>query len=406
MNTHADKTQKNKSQSVANAVSQKQSGGESTFQFEDNRHEAVAQQKLQEMANNSPQVSQLKVFQEMADNSPQAKKVTQLEEITDNRNSKIQSNNNDASYKASSKPVQLMSPGEENMRRRAAVFADSGPITAEERGPSPVDGFMSNSGGLESSEIADSAIFDNSTKMADATAVASGAAKGLGMVSETAKAGMGVADALPGVGVATGVVGVAENVIRGVAAHNRAGIMEKGAEGNETGSRAKAILNMGKEEQSRETKRRVARATGGGAQTGLAIGAIAVGAATAGTGLAIAAGVLGGMKATETLYNMYRKNQGADLSSQHAQQLLFAAQAEDQDVIAALTELGVQTTNLADPVVWQDATKKLSPLMSKATSEFKKMGGYAALSSAEESDDGEWVDNPAYGLEGGPARSE
>ena len=40
MNTHADKTQENKSQSVSNETSQKQSSGESTFQFVDNRPEA------------------------------------------------------------------------------------------------------------------------------------------------------------------------------------------------------------------------------------------------------------------------------------------------------------------------------------------------------------------------------
>jgi hypothetical protein len=66
MNTHADKTQENKIQSVANTVAQKQSGGESTFQFVDNRPEAVAQRKLQEMANNNPRAMQLKAFQDMA----------------------------------------------------------------------------------------------------------------------------------------------------------------------------------------------------------------------------------------------------------------------------------------------------------------------------------------------------
>ncbi len=59
MNTHADKTQENKSQSVANAVSRKQNNGVSTFQFVDNRPETIAQRKLQEMANNSTQVVQL-----------------------------------------------------------------------------------------------------------------------------------------------------------------------------------------------------------------------------------------------------------------------------------------------------------------------------------------------------------
>lgn len=84
MNTHADKTQENKNQLVANSVSQKQSGGESTFQFVDNRTEAVAQRKLQEIANNSPQVSQLRAFQEMANNSPQAKQAAQLQAMANN----------------------------------------------------------------------------------------------------------------------------------------------------------------------------------------------------------------------------------------------------------------------------------------------------------------------------------
>jgi hypothetical protein len=39
MNTHADKAQENKSQSVANETSHIQSVGESTFQFVDNRPE-------------------------------------------------------------------------------------------------------------------------------------------------------------------------------------------------------------------------------------------------------------------------------------------------------------------------------------------------------------------------------
>ncbi|MBK6265244.1 GNAT family N-acetyltransferase [Marivirga sp. S37H4] len=69
MNTHADKAQENKSQSVAASSSQIQSSSESTFQFVDNRPEAVAQRKLQEMANNSPQAKQAAQLQAMADNS-------------------------------------------------------------------------------------------------------------------------------------------------------------------------------------------------------------------------------------------------------------------------------------------------------------------------------------------------
>jgi hypothetical protein len=84
MNTHADKTQENKSQSVSTADSQFEDGGESSFQFVDNRPEAVAQIKLQEVANNSPQVSQFMAFQDMANNSPQAKQATQLKSMADN----------------------------------------------------------------------------------------------------------------------------------------------------------------------------------------------------------------------------------------------------------------------------------------------------------------------------------
>nr|WP_222845878.1 DUF4157 domain-containing protein [Flavilitoribacter nigricans] len=84
MNTHADKTQENKNQAVSAAVSQMQSGNDSTFQFEDNRPEAVAQRKLQEMANNSPRAMQLQAVQNMAINSPQAQQAKQLQSIADN----------------------------------------------------------------------------------------------------------------------------------------------------------------------------------------------------------------------------------------------------------------------------------------------------------------------------------
>ena len=68
MNTHVDKTQRNKSQSVANETSQKMSGGESNFQFVNNRPEAIAQRRLQEMANNSPQAKQTAQLQAKVDN--------------------------------------------------------------------------------------------------------------------------------------------------------------------------------------------------------------------------------------------------------------------------------------------------------------------------------------------------
>lgn len=64
--------------------------GEPTFQFVDNRLEAVAQRKLQEMANISPRAMQFKVFQDMANNSPQAAKTAQLQVMEDNHSAQKQ----------------------------------------------------------------------------------------------------------------------------------------------------------------------------------------------------------------------------------------------------------------------------------------------------------------------------
>jgi hypothetical protein len=65
------KPKENKSQAVSNVVSQKQSAEESTFQFVDNRPEAVAQRKLQAIASNSPQAIQLQAkVHKMAQTQP------------------------------------------------------------------------------------------------------------------------------------------------------------------------------------------------------------------------------------------------------------------------------------------------------------------------------------------------
>ena len=71
MNTHADKVQDNKSQSVANRVSQKQNGIQSSFQFADNRPETIAQRKLYEMANNSRQAISSIELHQFSDKSPE-----------------------------------------------------------------------------------------------------------------------------------------------------------------------------------------------------------------------------------------------------------------------------------------------------------------------------------------------
>lgn len=89
MNTHADKALENKSQSTGNRNSQKQSGGESTFQFVDNRSVATVQRKLQEMANNCPGTMQLKAIDKMI-NTPVSSKKSQNFGDFSNQNAPIQ----------------------------------------------------------------------------------------------------------------------------------------------------------------------------------------------------------------------------------------------------------------------------------------------------------------------------
>lgn len=60
MNTHTNKTQENKSQSVANGGFHVQSSDESAFQFVDNRTETVAQRRLQSQVNNQQVFTQKK----------------------------------------------------------------------------------------------------------------------------------------------------------------------------------------------------------------------------------------------------------------------------------------------------------------------------------------------------------
>ena len=90
MKTQADSIQENKSQSSSHGKFQSQGGGESTFQFVDNRSEAIVQRKLQEIANNSPHAIQLRAFRDMANNSPQAKKIAQFQAMADSQSAQQQ----------------------------------------------------------------------------------------------------------------------------------------------------------------------------------------------------------------------------------------------------------------------------------------------------------------------------
>ena len=67
MLTQLNRSEENKSRAIANQNTQTKSRGSSNPQFVDNRPEAVAQMKMQQMANNGPQTMQLQANQEMLD---------------------------------------------------------------------------------------------------------------------------------------------------------------------------------------------------------------------------------------------------------------------------------------------------------------------------------------------------
>ncbi len=83
MNTHIDKKKERTSKSATNDLSLTDKREGSTLQFVDHKPAAIAQRKIQEMANNSSRAIQLKALQEIANSSPQSKQITQLQSIAD-----------------------------------------------------------------------------------------------------------------------------------------------------------------------------------------------------------------------------------------------------------------------------------------------------------------------------------
>ncbi|MFT5821448.1 MAG: hypothetical protein ACI8ZM_002701 [Crocinitomix sp.] len=74
MNSHADKTHKDKSQSLTNSVSKKQNSGASAFQFEDNRPEAIIQKRLMKNISNSQPLQLQKLSSQVSQTSDSDKK--------------------------------------------------------------------------------------------------------------------------------------------------------------------------------------------------------------------------------------------------------------------------------------------------------------------------------------------
>ncbi len=80
----------NKSRAAANSVAQKKNNKGQGIGFVDNRPEAVAQRKLQAVANHSPHAMQVKGIQDMANNSPKSEQAAKLHGFAFNSDPTIQ----------------------------------------------------------------------------------------------------------------------------------------------------------------------------------------------------------------------------------------------------------------------------------------------------------------------------
>jgi hypothetical protein len=80
MQTYADKTQNNKSQSTTSATAQQRDHDESTVQFVDKRPEATEQRQRQAMIDNSCQVNQTAQLLSMVDNASSQQQLIQKKE--------------------------------------------------------------------------------------------------------------------------------------------------------------------------------------------------------------------------------------------------------------------------------------------------------------------------------------
>lgn len=74
MKTHADKKNESECRAAVNKTTTEKNNSKPTFQFADNRPEAISQRKLKEAINNSPQVQQQNAHKEEAEKSTQLMK--------------------------------------------------------------------------------------------------------------------------------------------------------------------------------------------------------------------------------------------------------------------------------------------------------------------------------------------
>lgn len=235
----------------------------------------------------------------------------------------------------------------------------------------------------ESPYLTDNPFFHRGTQALDLVSGVGGARGGadfVGVSDAVAGTNMGEEAAreifpefLPGMGMLVNGIGTLESMVRADDAGDRSRTMTQ-AMPHAQGERAQQLLGLGAEEQDREQARHTARGWGGATQTLLMGAGITAGVSTGGTVPLAAATAIGGMKVAETVYNLARRYFGKEASQQHAQQLLFAAQAGDPAVILALQQMGIPAHNLEDEKVWDAATDRLGSLMPKESVEYRDGG--------------------------------
>jgi hypothetical protein len=126
MNTHIEKNQQDNSKAISNNLPKASIDGESESHIA--YHPApVVQRNLEEMVNNSRQVSQLKSYQAMADNSSQARQLRSFQETVDNNTKITQQMSNQQIAKGDLAPLQFARKGKRELGERATFwYTDDG----------------------------------------------------------------------------------------------------------------------------------------------------------------------------------------------------------------------------------------------------------------------------------------
>ena len=137
MPEHADKAQA----AQAREDTQRQRSGQIDLRFGDNRPEAIAQRKLQAMANNSPQVKKLQALQAMANNGPQAGQFQASQEIVD-RSPQVQKEKSIQSRLATVQ--QQRGPAQEGLLQGKLESVQRLPLASVARDVSPVQRELEN----------------------------------------------------------------------------------------------------------------------------------------------------------------------------------------------------------------------------------------------------------------------